>query len=692
MSDSRSIRGPRRPFWLRPAFPAAASLGAALCLALASPAGAAECANKDARITPNYKDADLGQIVEAVSQLTCKNFIVDPRVRAQVTLISATPMNPQEFYQTFLSVLQVNGFVAVPSGDVYKIIPDATARQVPGNDLPERVSGTSDELVTQVIAVRNVSAAQLVPILRPLIPQNGHLAAYPASNMLIISDRASNVNRMMRIIARIDQSGDEQPEIITLEHASAAEIVRVVNALTAAQGAEGGGAPIRIVADDRTNSVLLSGDKSVRLRFRALIAHLDTPLQSGGDTQVRYLRYADAEKIAAKLKEQIGVVAAQAAPGQAAGAAGAASAERSVTLWAEPETNALVITAPPKAMKSLMSIIDKLDIRRAQVQIEAIIVDMTVDKSAELGVNWAVDGSKDNNAVGGFISPVGGVSIVDLAKAVNDPTTLTTVPTGTTLGVGRFKDTGVNFAAILRALRGDANTNIISTPNIVTMDNQEAQIKVAQEVPFITGQYTNTGTTGAINPFQTIQRQEVGTILKVTPQINEGDSILLKIEQEASSIASTSGAVDIITNKRTISTNVLIEDGGIIALGGLMQDTVTTSNQRVPFLGRIPLLGYLFKTNKSQKTKTNLMVFIRPHILRDDVQTAIDTNSKYEDIRREQQQINGGRVPLLPFEKQPSLPPLENAKKRPPASAPTPAPKPPAPPAPPATTPAPTGQ
>jgi general secretion pathway protein D len=336
-----------------------------------------------------------------------------------------------------------------------------------------------------------------------------------------------------------------------------------------------------------------------------------------------------------------------------------------------------------------MSIVDKLDIRRAQVQIEAIIVDMTVDKSAELGVNWAIDGSKDNNAVGGFISPVGGVSIVDLAKAVNDPTTLTTVPTGTTLGVGRFKDTGVNFAAILRALRGDANTNIISTPNIVTMDNQEAQIKVAQEVPFITGQYTNTGTAGAINPFQTIQRQEVGTILKVTPQINEGNSILLKIEQEASSIASTSGAVDLITNKRTISTNVLIEDGGIIALGGLMQDTVTASNQRVPFLGRIPLLGYLFKTNKSQKTKTNLMVFIRPHILRDDVQTAIDTNAKYEDIRREQQTINGGRIPLLPFEKQPSLPPLDNTGNRAPAATPaSPSPPPPSSPPPAPTAPA----
>jgi general secretion pathway protein D len=674
MQSRSQSRAEWRPLTRARASAGATATAAALCLALAQQAGAAECANKNAQITPNYKDADLGQIVEAVSELTCKNFIIDPRVRAQVTLISATPMNPQEFYETFLAVLQVNAFVAVPAGKVYKIIPDASARQLPGNDLPDRVSGTSDELVTQVIAVKNVSAAQLVPILRPLIPQYGHLAAYPSSNMLIISDRASNVNRMLRIIGRIDQNADQEIEVIPLEHASASEVVRVVNALTATQAAEGGGGPAtRLVADDRTNSVLVGGDKSQRLRLRALVAHLDTPLESGGDTQVRYLRYADAEKIAAKLKEQIGVVVAQATPGQAAVSTGGSNADRSVTLWAEPDTNALIITAPPKAMKSLMSIVDKLDIRRAQVQIEAIIVDITVDKSAELGVNWAVDGSKDNNAVGGFISPVGGVSIVQLAQAFDDPSTLTTVPLGTTIGIGRFKDTGINFAAILRALRADTNTNIISTPNIVTMDNQEAQIKVAQEVPFVTGSFTNTGGTGgSVNPFQTIQRQEVGTILKVTPQINEGDSVLLKIEQEASSIAQTSGAGDLtaITNKRTITTNVLIEDGGIIALGGLMQDNVTEGTQRVPFLGKIPVLGHLFKTTNSKKTKTNLMVFIRPRILRDDVQTAIMTDSKYEDLRRQQQKIDRGKIPLLPFEEQPVLPPIDEMRKTLPKSEP----------------------
>ena len=291
---------------------AAGAARVALCatlLAFAWPAPS--LAQTEGTITPNYKDADLSQIIEAVSAVTGKNFIVDPRVRAQVTMLSSTPMTPPAFYEAFLSILQVHGFVAVSTGDVVKIVPDANARQLPGNDLPSSVSSTSDEIVTQVIAVRNISAAQLVPILRPLIPQYGHLAAYPSSNMLIISDRAANVSRMVRIIQRIDQSGDAEVDVIPMQHASATDVVRIVTSLYAG-GGEGAGAPtVKIVSDDRTNSVLVSGERSQRLRLRTLVTHLDTPLDSGGDTQVRYLRYADAEKISAKLREQIqGITAA----------------------------------------------------------------------------------------------------------------------------------------------------------------------------------------------------------------------------------------------------------------------------------------------------------------------------------------------------------------------------------------------
>ena len=627
-----------------------------LGLAAAGPATAQGVSGP--RITPNFKDADITQVIEAVAAATGKSIIVDPRVRAQVTMLSATPMTPDAFYEAFLALLQVHGFVAVPSGKTVKVIPDANARTVPGNDLPDRLSATSDELVTQVVGVRNVSAVQLVAILRPLMPQNAHLAAYPSSNMLILADRANNVSRMLRIIRRIDQDSDADVEVVPMQNASANEVVRTMTALNPQQTqAEGGMAPLRAVADERSNSILLAGDKTQRLRARTLIAYLDTPLVGGGDTRVRYLRYADAEKIAAKLKEQIGATG-----GSAPGAAGAStSAERSTTIWADPGTNALVVTAPAKQMNSLMSIVDRLDIRRAQVIVEAIIVEVSADKAAELGVNWVFDGSQSGSVVGGFIEPVGGASIIDLARAANDPTTLTSAPRGTTIGIGRLQDTGVNFAAVVRALRGDSTTNIIATPSIVTMDNEEAEIKVAQEVPFLTGQYTNTGGGGTpLAPFQTIQRREVGTLLKVTPQINEGDSVMLKIEQESSSIAASSaGAVDLITNKRTISTRVLIEDGGTVVLGGLIQDSQTGGEQRVPFLGRIPFIGEAFRTRSAKKNKTNLMVFIRPKILMDGNQGAAETEAKYNYLRGIQTGRTNGRAPMLPGERQPTLPSME---------------------------------
>jgi general secretion pathway protein D len=644
----------------------------AACLWLASVSGLPTAAAQGAaaqRITPNFKDADITQVIEAVAAATGKNIIVDPRVRAQVTMLSATPMTPDAFYEAFLALLQVHGFVAVPSGKTVKVIPDANARTVPGNDLPDRVSASSDELVTQVVGVRNVSAVQMVAILRPLMPQNAHLAAYPSSNMLILADRANNVNRMVRIIRRIDQESDADVEVVSMQNASASEVVRTMTALNPQQTqAEGGMAPLRAVADERSNSILLAGDKTQRLRARTLIAYLDTPLVGGGDTRVRYLRYADAEKIAAKLKEQLG-----ASGGAAPGAAGAgASAERSTTIWADPGTNALVVTAPAKQMNSLMAIVDRLDIRRAQVIVEAIIVEVSADKAAELGVNWVLDGTQDGNVVGGFIEPVGGVSIIDLARAVNDPTTLASAPRGTTIGIGRLQDTGINFAAVVRALRGDSTTNIIATPSIVTMDNEEAEIKVAQEVPFLTGQYTNTSGGGTpLAPFQTIQRREVGTLLKVTPQINEGDSVMLKIEQESSSIAASSaGAVDLITNKRTISTRVLIEDGGTVVLGGLIQDSQTGGEQRVPFLGRIPVLGEAFRTRSAKKNKTNLMVFIQPRILRDGLDATIETNQKYNYIRDEQRRLGPQRevLPLLPGEPRAELPPLPQPSPAAPAS------------------------
>ncbi len=644
---------------------------ASMALTLLAMVAAPTLPAQQATITPNYKDADIRQIIEAVGEVTGKNFILDPRVKAEVTMLSSVPMSPDAFYEAFLSILSVYGFVAVPAGNVIKILPDANARQVPGAE-GEPGGGRPDDIVTRVITVQNVSAAQLVPILRPLIPQYGHLAAHPPSNLLIISDRVSNVDRMVRIVARIDQAADQDYEVIRLEHASASEIVKIVAALKQGnQQAEAGGPAITVVADERTNSVLVTGDKATRLRYRALITHLDTPLEEGGDTQVRYLRYTDAVDLATKLQSQYSGSGAQAAAGKDA----APPAQRGeVSIWADEATNALIITAPPKTMKSMIAVIDKLDIRRAQVMVEAIIVEVTTDKAAELGVTWAI-GDKDlNNAVGltKFDKTTGIVGIGGSILA-GDGTGIaaagTAIGNGLTLGLGRLQDSGLSFAAIIEALESDGTTNIIGTPIIVTLDNEEAEIKVGQEVPFVTGSFTNTGATGgganaSVNPFQTVQREQVGLSLKLTPQINEGDAVRLKIEQEISSLSQSTQAVDLITSNRTINTTVIVEDGGTLVLGGLIQEQVDETQQRVPILGRIPLIGALFRSDSTSKKKTNLMVFIRPTILRDDDTAAFETNAKYNYIRDEQLGIRPRKPRLMPLTKRPTLPPMVQPAER----------------------------
>jgi len=618
--------------------------------------------------TVNWKDADIRQVVEAVSAVTGKNFILDPRVTGRVTLLSPTPLGPDALYEAFLSILQVHGYVAVDSGDLIKIIPDATARQFAGPLGTDKAAGP-DDMATQVIQVRNVGATQLVPILRPLIPQYGHLVAHAGSNMLIISDRAANVARMVAIIRRIDQASDEDIEVVPLQHASAAEIVRIMTSIAQTPRADGAPNTTSLVADARTNSVLIGGDRADRLRLRTLIAHLDTPLEDGGDTQVRYLRYADAEELATKLQQHF------TGQGQSAGGAGAApvaqvpGADR-ISVWADTQTNALVINAPPKTMRALMQIVDKLDIRRAQVLVEAIIVEVIADKKNELGTTWAIEGSGTNAPIGVTNFPDFLSGVVQLGTAasggVTDPSGL--IGEGITMGVGRITDSGVSFAAILRALEGDANTNIISTPSVVTTDNEEATLNVGQEVPFVTGSYTNTGGTGgAVNPFQTIQREQIGVKLAITPQINEGDSMVLEISQEISSIAqSAGGAVDLITNQRIVETTVIVDDGEILVLGGLLEDVLRESDQRVPVIGRVPIVGNLFRARKTEKVKTNLMIFIRSTILRDSLDTAFETNSKYNMIREVQKGQQGDDIQLMPGQKRPMLPPIDEYMTSPP--------------------------
>jgi general secretion pathway protein D len=617
----------------------------ALCTAVLACFGGGQA---QAQITANFREADIRTFVEQVQQVIGRPIIVDPRVRAQVTVISNEPMSEEAFYRLFLATLEVHGFVGLDSGNAIQVVPDANAR-----------FGAGDDYVTQAIVLDNIGAASLVPILRPLLPQSAHLAAVQPSNALIIADRPQNMRRMLDLVQRMDQVGTQEAEVIPLENASAEEVGRILGQLNQANQAAGGGPPIQVVPDIRTNSILLMGTGAIRLQMRAIVAHLDTPTAEGGSSLVRYLNYADAEDLATKLQAQFaGAGAAPATPAEG-GAAGPANTGP-ISIWADAGTNALVINAPERVREDMDAIINQIDIPRYQVQVDAIIVELREEKAAQLGVTWLR--AEDGEAVGiTNFSNAGGGGIIGLAaQGTGDTPNLAAIAEGITVGIGRLSDSG-GWAALVNALRGDGETNIISTPQIVTLDNEEAEIRVGQEVPFLTGQFTNTGANqGSVNPFQTIQREEVGTSLVITPQINEGSGVKLDIEQETSALTASAvpGAADLVTNTRTIRTSVFVNDGEVLVLGGLIDDQLRESDRRVPGLGRIPGLGWLFRSRKTDRSKTNLMVFIRPTILRNAADARFQTGGKYRYIQDLQRQMADGPVQLMREEDRPELPPL----------------------------------
>ena len=478
-------------------------------------------------------------------------------------------------------------------------------------------------------------AAQLVPILRPLVPQHGHLAAYNPTNTLIITDHAGNIKRLLKIIAWVDRPDSDELEIIPLKHASASELVRILNSLNTTSAAKDAANKVKLAADDRTNSVLVTGERSSRLKMRATISYLDTPLEDGGgNTHVIYLKYAKAEnlaKILTGIKDQAkqGATKIKAAPVKVS--TGSIISQNAI-IQADEETNALIVTADPNTVKNLKAVIRQLDIRRAQVLIEAIIAEITTTNAKDLGVGLAVDGTqREDGSLPVGVSTFAGVG--DLLISAIGGGAVTSLPSGLSFGIGEETGSGVRYGALLRALQTDQNTNILSTPNIVTLDNEEAELIVGQNLPFVTGSFTGAGTTDQNNPFQTIERQDVGLTLKVTPQINEGDTVKLVLEQETSSVIPGSEELGIATRKRSIKTSVLVDDGGILILGGLIQEEVTDTESKVPLLGDIPLLGFLFRSESTTKSKANLMVFLRPSILRDSKDAAFVTNEKYNYIR-----------------------------------------------------------
>ncbi len=604
-------------------------------------------------ITFNFEGVDINTFISQVSELTGKNFVVDPRVRGKITVISAKPLSGPEIYQVFLSVLEVHGFSAVPSGALIKIVPNSKAKQ---DTIPTGVQSSGNQMVTQVIQVKNVNAGQLTRILRPLMPQHAHLAAYNATNTLVITDRANNVKRLMKIINRIDRVSDAEVDIVTLQHASSAEVVRILNSLQRfSSKGKSARNKVRLAADQRTNSVLLSGEKSARIRMRAIITHMDTPLHSGGNTHVVYLRYVNAKKMAKILGGVSKSIDKNKKKGRLK------RQKSSIDIQADESNNALVITAPPDIFRSLQNVIKKLDIRRAQVLVEAVIADMSADKAREFGIQWIVGGrAGGNNGTRGAVSTsnFSGASnggIINLAQAAASGN-IPSVGDGFNLLLGRFGANTPNFGALISALKSDTGANVLSTPSILTLDNKKAEIKVGQNVPFVTGQFSNTGgTNGSVNPFQTIQRQDVGIKLVVKPQINEGNTIMLEIDQEVSSISPSTTASDIVTNKRTIKTTVMVENGQMVVLGGLIDERLSQIKQRVPILGSIPLLGKLFRYNKVSKEKRNLMVFLRPTIVKDAATQRAITHGKYNFMRQQQINFRKQGIPLLPNNESPVL-------------------------------------
>jgi len=612
-------------------------------------------------ITLNFKDADIRSVIETVAELTGRSFIVDPRVQGKVTVISSRQLTEVQVYEVFLSILQLNGFTAVDSGEVTKIIPAAGAKTSPTPLVGDLGTPPRDAEVSRIVELHTVRAAELVPLLRPLLPQEGHLAAHNSSNTLIISGKAANVARLEQVIRRIDQDSDSEVEVVRMSHASASEVAKMLTALQANLG-KTGKAPtasqaMRFVADTRTNSIILSGDKSQRLQARALIVHLDTPLETSGNIRVLYLHYAKAEDIAKVLQ---GIVDSERKEQQQDGARPGIS---SVLIQPDETTNALVIQADPQRIKALEDIVRQLDIRRAQVLVEGIIAETSASKSAELGIQWSFinNAAKGTGGFGGTNFDLTGQGLRGLSQNPN------AIGDGLSLGylggtVSLLGNEILNIGALLRALASDADTNILATPTLVTMDNAEAEIVVAQNVPFLTGQYANTGATSpGVNPFQTIERQDVGLTLRLTPQINEGDAIRMDIEQEVSNLSNSTntGAVDLITVKRMIRTSVIVDDGHLIVLGGLIDENLRQGVSKVPLLGDIPGLGALFRYRSDQVEKRNLMIFLRPEIMRDSISSQRVSLGKYDLIREQQvlQQQREGM--LLEYPDKPVLPEVE---------------------------------
>ncbi len=654
-------------------------------------------------VTLNFVNADIEAVSRAMAAILRQQFIVDPRVKGTMTLYSEKALAPREAYLNYLAALRGQGYTVVEVGGLFKVVPEADAKLQSGTVSVGEVNRRGDQVLTQIYRLTYENANNLVPVLRPLISPNNTINANPGNNTLVITDYADNLQRIGKIIAAMDTPAAGEVEVITLKHAVASDIAALVQRLTDSTGgaapATPGGTGASVLVDSRSNSLLVRAPNPARLAaIRSLVDKLDQPAQGGnaaGNIWVVYLKNADATKLAAVLRAAYSGSGASGGSNSASPSSGAPSTQSLVSalsgqggstqatspvtpsagpstggfVQADPATNALIITAPEPMYRQLRAMIDQLDARRAQVFIEAMIVEVTGNDSADFGFQWQALGNVNGRYIGGAGTNfgTGGTNIITNAAADTLTGALAGIGPGFNIGLVRKIGDNYGLAAIARALQTRADTNIVSTPNLVTLDNEEAKIIVGSNVPFITGQYTNTGGSGSnVSPFQTIERKDVGVTLRIRPQIGENGTVRMTLFQESSSLSAdtapgTSSAGP-TTLKRSIESTVVVEDGQIIVLGGLIEDNITVNKSQVPILGDIPYLGALFRTESRTKRRTNQMVFLRPVVMRDVGATNSLSIDRYELLRGEQKDVRISDNPLLPINGVPVVPPLRTVE------------------------------
>jgi general secretion pathway protein D len=662
-----------------------------------------------APVTVNFVNADIEAVSRAFAAMIERNIVVDPRVKGSITVYSEQPQSIRDAYSSYVSALRGLGFAVVESGGLLKVVPEADAKLQAGTVSVGEVPVRGDTVITQIFPLRYENPNNLVAVLRPLISANNTINAAPGSNSLVITDYADNLRRLGQIVAALDQPSGTDFEIVPLQHAVAADLAPLVQRLAdgGAVGVPGvpgvpggGGGAVTVVADSRANALIIRAANPARLAsLRAGIARLDRPGAAGGETgglYVVHLKNADATRLATVIRAAFPgggggapspgapAPAAPAAPGQpgvsAAAAAPLSGAGQPTTggfVQADPATNSLIITAPEPLYRQVRALIDQLDTRRAQVYIESMIVEVAPSDSADFGFQWqgllGKSGDRFGLVAGTNFGASGRPSIIDInTSAAQGQVNL---GQGLNLGLLSVINGVTSLAAVARMLQSQSDTNIISTPNLITLDNEEAKIVVGENVPFITGQFTSTGT-GTTNPFQTIERKDVGITLRIKPQIGEGGAVRMQIFQEQSSVKETTAAgtsnAGPSTTKRSIENTVVVDDGAILVLGGLIEDRFVTTRSKVPLLGDIPVIGALFRSESRERRRTNLMVFLRPVVVRDADSAGRLSVDRYDQIRAQQQRAQPAPSVVMPINESPVLPPLSPAPA--PATAPAPAP------------------